>query len=92
LGAGQRFAALKGLRLRLAGAVVFSHIAQARGPGVHGGHAVWLDQAGEAAAFVFVAITLGQVPPEFMQQVVERPFMARGARLARTRPRPAGVA
>ena len=53
----QRFAAIEGLRAWLAWAVVFSHIAQVLGLGIHGGHAVWFDHAGEAAVFIFIAIS-----------------------------------
>ena len=53
----QRFAAIEGLRAWLAWAVVFSHITQVMGLGIHGGHAVWFDRAGETAVFIFIAIS-----------------------------------
>lgn len=53
----QRFAAIEGLRAWLAWVVVFSHIAQVMGIGIHGGHGVWFDHAGEAAVFIFIAIS-----------------------------------
>ena len=42
-----RFAAIEGLRGWLAWGVVLSHIAQVLGMGLHGGHEIWLDYAGE---------------------------------------------
>lgn len=52
-----RFAAIEGLRGWLAWAVVLSHIAQVLGIGLHGGHEVWLDYAGETGVMTFIAIS-----------------------------------
>ena len=52
-----RFAAIEGLRAWLAWAVVFSHIAQVLGMGLHGGHEVWLGYAGETGVMTFIAIS-----------------------------------
>lgn len=52
-----RFAAIEGLRGWLAWGVVLSHIAQVLGMGLHGGHEVWLDYAGEMGVMTFIAIS-----------------------------------
>ncbi len=52
-----RFAAIEGVRGWLAWGVVLSHIAQVLGMGLHGGHEVWLDYAGETGVMTFIAIS-----------------------------------